>query len=227
MRRPRRFSPRAIRRNHPSGYRSTTTTAPRPRFSVRIGRAEPAFDGPFEDVPEHLLVPLQEWVNGVPTCQGSPQEGMTRPICLRLRVLPSQGHYGEALYAVPLVRAAGAQRLDVVDEVLRSRSGLERKVGLSGNCLMTLDLPAGQRGADGSEERVTPAVGDAVRHTIADAAAGQFAGSAADHLATAWQAAYGRSRMRCARTAKPSRPRSPRPTPLAEQRQGHPRHHDR
>ncbi|MGA5498745.1 hypothetical protein ACPCSP_30800 [Streptomyces cinereoruber] len=34
---------------------------------------------------------------------------------------------------------------------------------------------------------------DAVRHTIADAATGPAAGSAADHLATAWQAAYGRS----------------------------------
>ncbi|MFI9206299.1 hypothetical protein [Streptomyces sp. NPDC053048] len=33
---------------------------------------------------------------------------------------------------------------------------------------------------------------DAVRQTIADAAAGPAVGSAADHLAAAWQAAYGR-----------------------------------
>ncbi|MFF4866791.1 hypothetical protein ACFY3J_34885 [Streptomyces sp. NPDC001231] len=33
---------------------------------------------------------------------------------------------------------------------------------------------------------------DAVRQTIVDAAAGPAAGSAADHLAAAWQAAYGR-----------------------------------
>ncbi len=45
---------------------------------------------------------------------------------------------------------------------------------------------------DGLEERVTPAVRDAVRHAIADAAVAPAAGSAADHLATAWRAAYGR-----------------------------------
>ncbi|MDX2748530.1 hypothetical protein [Streptomyces sp. NRRL_B-2557] len=46
---------------------------------------------------------------------------------------------------------------------------------------------------DGLEQRVTPAVRDAVRQTLTDAAAVTTAGSAADHLATSWQAAYGRN----------------------------------
>ncbi|MEV5308770.1 hypothetical protein [Streptomyces diastaticus] len=39
------------------------TTAPRPRFSVRAGLADaPEHDGPYEGVPDHLLTPLQNWV---------------------------------------------------------------------------------------------------------------------------------------------------------------------
>ncbi|GAA2997424.1 hypothetical protein GCM10020229_10450 [Kitasatospora albolonga] len=44
---------------------------------------------------------------------------------------------------------------------------------------------------DGLEERVEPAVRDAVRKVISDTGAVPSAGSAADHLALAWRAAYG------------------------------------
>ncbi|MEV7196224.1 hypothetical protein AB0N81_31135 [Streptomyces sp. NPDC093510] len=172
------------------------TTGNRPRFSVRAGlAAAPEHDGPFEDVPKHLLVPLQRWVKGVLHYKGSPMHSTARPICLRLRIAPfSDARWAEADYVGPLVRAVGVQLLDVVDEVLRARAATPREAEELGRILD--DAGSAYRvgeAADGLEERVTPVVRDAVRHTVADAATASAAGSAADHLAAAWQAAYGRS----------------------------------
>ncbi|MGW5609520.1 hypothetical protein ACWEWI_26190 [Streptomyces sp. NPDC003753] len=171
------------------------TTGPRPRFSVRVGlAAAPEHDGPFEDVPEHLLVPLQKWVNDALSYQRHPQNGKARPICLRLRIPPSLDRYGNEQYVWSLAQTVGPQLLDVVDEVLHARAAERSKVHALSQILD--DAGSAYRineAADGLEERVTPAVRDAVRQTIADAAAGPAAGSAADHLAAAWQAAYGRS----------------------------------
>ncbi|MFE1935927.1 hypothetical protein ACFW95_37220 [Streptomyces sp. NPDC059474] len=170
------------------------TTGSRPRFSVRVGlTAAPEHDGPFEDVPEHLLVPLQRWVDNALSYQGHPQDDKARSICLRLRIPPSLDRYGEEQYVRPLAQAVGPQLLDVVDEVLRSRAASAWEVEALGRMLDDAGSAYRGNGArDGLEERVTPAVRDAVRQTIADAAVGPAAGSAADHLAAAWQAAYGR-----------------------------------
>lgn len=165
------------------------TTGSRPRFSVRTGlAAAPEHDGPFDDVPEHLLVPLQKWV------ADALEYAEARTICLRLRIPPFMDQRRRALYIHPLAQAAGAQLLDVVDEMLHDRAAQDYEIA---NLRELLD-DAGSayrvnETGDGLEERVTPAVRDAVRQTIADAAAGPAAGSAADHLAAAWQAAYGRS----------------------------------
>jgi hypothetical protein len=171
------------------------TTGSRPRFSVRVGlTAAPEHDGPFDDVPEHLLVPLQKWVTDALSYQGNPQTDKARPICLRLRIPPSRDRYGKEQYVWPLAQASGPQLLDVVDEVLHARAAAAWEAEALGRMLD--DAGSAYRvneAADGLEERVTPAVRDAVRQTIADAAAGSAAGSAADHLAAAWQAAYGRS----------------------------------
>jgi hypothetical protein len=171
------------------------TPRPRTRFSVRAGLADPSeHDGPFEDVPQHLLVPLQTWVDGVLRYQGSPVNEQARPICLRLRIAPAQDRYGRVEYVTPLAQAAGLQLLDVVDEVLRGRAAEKWEVSKLSEMLD--DAGSAYRvneAKDGLEERVTPAVRDAVRQTIAAAAAQPTAGSAADHLAAAWQAAYGRS----------------------------------
>ncbi|MFF2721341.1 hypothetical protein [Streptomyces sp. NPDC058011] len=96
-------------------------------------------------------------------------------------------------YVVPLVEAHGLRLLDVVDEVLHTKAAEDWAVGK----LVEILDEAGSayrvnEAADGLEERVTPAVRDAVRQTMADARAQPSAGSAADHLAAAWQAAYGR-----------------------------------
>ncbi|WP_328484890.1 hypothetical protein [Streptomyces zaomyceticus] len=170
-------------------------TTPRPRFSVRAGlAAAPELDGPFEDVPPHLLAPLQTWVRDVFTYRGSLQEDQARPVCMRLHIAPFVDPFREPKYVKPLVLTTGPQLLDVVDEMLacraasvRDRQSLQRLLDDAGSVYRVNEA------GDGLEERVAPAVRDAVRHTIADAATGPAAGSAADHLATAWQAAYGRS----------------------------------
>ncbi|MGA4803569.1 hypothetical protein [Streptomyces lavendulocolor] len=171
------------------------TTGPRrSRFSVRTGLASaPEHDGPFEEVPDHLLVPLQTWVDRAYKYQGHPQHDKARPICLRLRISPPRDRYGEPDYVTPLTQATSLLLLDVVDETLRARAADTSKIASLGRLLD--DAGSAYRvneAGDGLEERVTPAVRDAVRQTIADAAAEPAAGSAADHLAAAWQAAYGR-----------------------------------
>ncbi|MFG3180236.1 hypothetical protein ACGFZC_35000 [[Kitasatospora] papulosa] len=79
------------------------TTTPRPRFSVRAGlAAAPEHDGPFEDMPEHLTKPMQEWVDYALQSQElanySDEEEVERTICIRLRMSPPDGLQGQAPY---------------------------------------------------------------------------------------------------------------------------------
>ncbi|MFD3517452.1 hypothetical protein [Streptomyces sp. NPDC058657] len=170
------------------------TIPPRRRFSVRIGLAEPTHDGPFEEVPDHLLLPLQMWVRGVLSYGGRPNENATRALCVRLRLTPPRS----GNYLAPLGNAVGTELLDVVDEILAYSLdyGILDRTNLNELAELFDDAGSAYRVAEnnrGLEERVTPAVRDAVRHTITEAATQQTAGSAADHLAASWQAAYGRS----------------------------------
>ncbi|QYA98261.1 hypothetical protein KZO11_34025 [Streptomyces anulatus] len=170
------------------------TTSSRPRFSVRAGLADaPGDDGPFEDVPAHLCVPLQQWVKDQLTYKGDSRNDTARPICLRLRIPPGRDRYRQVDYAVPLIETFGLQLLDVVDEVLHAKAAKDWAIRKLGEILdQAGSAYRVNETADGLEERVTPAVRDAVRQTVADAVAQSSAGSAADHLAAAWQAAYGR-----------------------------------
>ncbi|MFD9033277.1 hypothetical protein ACFVZW_19310 [Streptomyces sp. NPDC059567] len=172
------------------------TIAPRPRFSVRAGLTEASgHDGPFEGMPDHLMAPLQEWVVRVLRSSLSfvGQERLARDICVRVRLVSLQDEHGAPLYVAALARAVGAQLLDVVDQILLAEvpkweglQELSRTLDDGGSAYRINDA------RNGLEERVTPAVRDAVRQTIAEAAGQPTAGSAADHLAAAWQAAYGR-----------------------------------
>lgn len=173
------------------------TRTPRPRFSVRVGLSELTDDGPFEGVPKHLHTPLQSWVEEALSYQGRPREDEARDICLRLRIAIPNSQVRRPQYLQALM-LAGTDLLDVVDEILAydaETSVLEDwKIGQLAKLLD--DAGSAYRVADttdGLEERVTPTVRDAVRQTMADAATAASSGSAADHLAAAWQAAYGRS----------------------------------
>ncbi|WP_432068608.1 hypothetical protein [Streptomyces sp. C10-9-1] len=100
------------------------TTAPRPPFSVRVGLTDAsAHDELLDDVPEHLLVPLQTWVEDALSYRGSPQEDQAQPICLRLHIAPSRDPRWGVRYVKPLTQTFGPQLLNVVDEVLSPQSG--------------------------------------------------------------------------------------------------------
>ncbi|MCX4826243.1 hypothetical protein OG883_42050 [Streptomyces sp. NBC_01142] len=112
-------------------------------------------------------------------------------VCLRLRLVP--GPYESAKSA--LLSLDDMALLDVVDTIL----GWEDTEGMGGDFEGRLARLLDHAGSvyrvndtgDGLEERITPTIRDAVRHTVAEADARPTAGSAAEHLAIAWQAAYG------------------------------------
>ncbi|WP_327135867.1 hypothetical protein OG311_37815 (plasmid) [Streptomyces sp. NBC_01343] len=168
------------------------TTGSRPRFSVRLGLVPaPEHDGPFEGVPEHLQASLQKWVRSALLLGRGDDVRAAEALCLRMRLV---AHRSE--YVSTLANTYDFQLLDVIDRLLELAPS-----SLTAGNLVALESLLDDAGSayrinedqDGLEERVTPAVRDAVQQTLADAAAQATAGSAADHLAAAWQAAYGRS----------------------------------
>ncbi|MDP5317389.1 hypothetical protein [Streptomyces poriferorum] len=167
------------------------STSPRPRFSVRIGLANPAAeDGPFDGVPRHLDVPLRDWVQEV-LIDGTSrtQRPEAREICLRMRLTAGEGRFA---YVDRLRALKDFELLDAIDQILQTQvtpwkaAVLEELLDHGGSAYRVSEE------ANGLEERVTPAVRDAVLQTVAAAASAPSAGSAADHLATAWRTAYGR-----------------------------------
>ncbi|GGT55209.1 hypothetical protein GCM10010271_68800 [Streptomyces kurssanovii] len=182
------------------------TTTPRTRFSVRVGLTEaPEHDGPFDGVPEHLLIPLQAWVDSAldsmaPRSHGwgsaGPEEDdrASRSLCLRLRIPPVDPRLGETMYRTTLNTSTGHQLLDIIDALLAGRGVTQVLIRRLAGLLE--DGGSAYRVADTGmslEERVTPAVRDAVHQAVTDAAASLTAGSASGHLAAAWRSAYGRS----------------------------------
>ncbi|MFD3441661.1 hypothetical protein ACFWU3_29630 [Streptomyces sp. NPDC058685] len=93
------------------------TTTPRQRFSVRAGLSAAIDDGPYDDVPNHLREPLQQWVREELYSGGYAEDGKARLICLRLRfTATARGSYVDTLSA-----KTGADLLDVVDALLAYR----------------------------------------------------------------------------------------------------------
>ncbi|MEU3400716.1 hypothetical protein [Streptomyces filamentosus] len=164
-------------------------TSFRRRFSVRLGLVDDD-DALYDGVPDHLLRPLQRWVYDY----ASGAEGEIGNImCLRHRLTVP----GETNAAWHLSQQKGMLLLDVVDALLAFplEVGLETDSTTAFALTMLLDnAGSAYRVADdgcGLELRVSPGVREALHQTVTDAAAAPSAGSAADHLAAAWSAAYG------------------------------------
>ncbi|MFD0042687.1 hypothetical protein ACFVIZ_34175 [Streptomyces anulatus] len=164
------------------------TTAPRPRFSVRIGMSEEVDEAPYDGVPYHLIEPLRQWVGSNFTDYDSDATA----ICLQLRIAVPTNKSARS----QLIAAHGWGLLDVVDAILGYTGEddwdgrdedrrLARLLDIAGSAYRV------NEDGDGLEERITPAVRDAVSQTVADAEAEPSAGSAAEHLSAAWRAAYG------------------------------------
>ncbi|MEW2608880.1 hypothetical protein AB0937_01435 [Streptomyces sp. NPDC047880] len=85
--------------------------------------------------------------------------------------------------------------LDVVDALLRIQAERYGSGDADGSLTALLDEGGSayrvNDDGDGLEARIVPPVREAVVGTVKDAAAVSSTGSAADHLASAWQAAYG------------------------------------
>ncbi|MEU3638191.1 hypothetical protein AB0H23_18475 [Streptomyces albogriseolus] len=171
------------------------TTTARQRFTVRAGLAEAdEEDGPFEGVPDHLSRPLREWVSSVLRPSTSlEQTEVAEAVALRLRI-PVPARYRAAAYLSSVI---DDDLLNVVDELLLIMTQLRR---MDSKTLLTLEFVLNQGGSayalnsekDGLEIRVAATVRDAVTQTVREAAGKASAGSASDHLAIAWKAAYGR-----------------------------------
>jgi hypothetical protein len=163
------------------------TTTPRQPFSVRLGLAEAVDEAPYEGVPRHLVGALRTWVGR----HFTDHDDAATTLCLQLRLVAWDNEPAKAV----LLGTDGIELLDVVDAVLgyedEEWSGLDEY----GELARLLDAAgsAYRVNADknGLELRITPTVRDAVGQTVTDAASVPATGSAADHLATAWQAAYG------------------------------------
>ncbi|WUN84589.1 WD40 domain-containing protein (plasmid) [Streptomyces erythrochromogenes] len=175
-------------------------------LTIGHGQAVPTSDrdGPFDGVPEHLQLPLQEWVayalDSESLVDHLDEDRAERTICLRLRLVAKvdEKNRGGSKYHRALTTTVGTQLLDVVDAVLAYKA--ERGVSDQDDIRLLTDIldAAGSayrvaEAGDGLEQRVTPTVRDAVRQTITSAAPVPAARSAANHLASAWQAAHGRS----------------------------------
>ncbi|MFF2223169.1 hypothetical protein ACFVV7_07650 [Streptomyces globisporus] len=165
------------------------TTAPRRRFSVRLGITEDTSDALYEGVPDHLLRPLQRWVF---TMAELSHGYIGKTMCLRLRLTVSDNTNA----SWRLSQQAGMELFDAVDEILAFLVEMDihdhSEVGDLG--IMLDDAGSAYRVADdnsGLELRVSTGVSEAVRQTVADAAVTTSAGSAAEHLAVAWRATYG------------------------------------
>jgi hypothetical protein len=115
-------------------------------------------------------------------------------LSLRLRIDPSP--YSSSLDR--LLGAEGAELLDVIDALLAYRADQGQREN-SRNAAHVLGMLLTEGGSayrvaddlSGLEMRVATAVRGAVQQTVSDAASSLPAGSAADHLAAAWAAAYG------------------------------------
>ncbi|MCG7524207.1 hypothetical protein MHW47_07080 [Streptomyces sp. OfavH-34-F] len=164
------------------------TTAPRPRFSVRLGLSQTVDEAPYDGVPEHLLEPLRQWVGN----NFTEYDPDATALCLQLRMPVGTNTTARSR----LISTNDWELLDVVDAILgytgedgwdgrdKDRT-LARLLDIAGSAYQV------NEDGDGLEERITPAVRDAVSQTVTDSEAKPNAGSAAEHLSTAWRTAYG------------------------------------
>ncbi|MGB2556537.1 hypothetical protein [Cellulosimicrobium cellulans] len=161
-------------------------------------RAQRALEDPFADVPEHLHGPLWDWILAglqKPTRVSLPGFGLKTvasprdryrnvALALRIDVDLDKGPWELAASCA----ADHAFMLDLV-EVMLEQFGYDEGRARELQGLLTMANSAYRVRDDwgGLEERVAPGVKELVSETIDTAT-----GSAGDHLANAWNEAYGR-----------------------------------
>lgn len=146
-------------------------------------------ESPYEDVPDHLFVPLWSWIS---FCLFDQYGGILSHahVALDLRmVLPVRAHEASS----ELSRRFQADRelmLDVVEAILAKSGFQAQRVEPNLAALLAQANSAYAVSADwrNLELRVDPQVKAQVQSVVREAT-----GSAGDHLAAAWNTAYGRN----------------------------------
>lgn len=148
--------------------------------------AQRSLEDPYEDVPLHLRQPLWNWIQG---CFERDHERLQQ-LAIDLRMHLPVGRFNEQVdFFLQHSNEDEEFMLDLVEAILyRYRWDDQRAMGLANLLQEANSAYVVKKAWDGLEERVTPGVKELVREAV-DAAGG----SAGDHLATAWNAAYGRS----------------------------------
>ncbi|WP_344220772.1 hypothetical protein [Kribbella sancticallisti] len=154
-------------------------------------KAKRALEEPHFGVPAHLGQPLWNWVEG---CFGESVYGLDsdRPATLALdlrRHMPAGSTYEQVAVLRDWCNKDRDFMLDLVEAMLERYGWDGGRAGGLNNLLTEANSAYTVRAAwDGLEERVSPGVKELVSEAV-----NAPAGSAGDHLAHAWNAAYGRS----------------------------------
>ena len=147
-----------------------------------------ALEEPFEDVPDHLFQPLWQWIeNCLYDDDYGWQTDRITQIALDLRIPQSPDPDTQIRYFHRRAISDGGFMLDLVEQLLSRYSGdrglPERLAHLLDTANSAYRVNAHQNGL---ETRVAAGVRDVVQQAVGSG------GSAGDHLAQAWNAAYGR-----------------------------------
>lgn len=151
--------------------------------SRRAGRA---LENPYEDVPAHLYGPLSAWIDSLVRPDYSYNERLLAAVCVELRLPAGSGATNQYAYLHHAFEQDSGVMLDAVEVLLDLLSpyGVENLEALLNSANSAYRV---NEAGTGLEERVAPGVKQAVAEAVATAA-----GSAGDHLANAWNEAYGR-----------------------------------
>ena len=157
-------------------------------FSARV-EGKPWDDTLYEGIPQHLEVPLREWLRGFVPNNEIAVRIMSQ---LRLPRTPNMAAYAD------LLTESADYLLDIVDCALRLVKKLKGPGFTSGKVknLEELLVDSGSayrvtRSGDGLERRVDPTVTRGFEEAVKTASNNADSGSAAEYLRQAWEEIYG------------------------------------
>jgi hypothetical protein len=157
-------------------------------FSARV-EGKPWDDALHEGIPQHLEVPLREWLRGFVPNNEIATRIMSR---LRLARTPQMKPYND------LITESADYFLDIVDCALRLVKELKGSGFTSGKVKdleeLLLDSGSAYRvtlSGDGLERRVDPTVTRGFEESVKTASNSANSGSAAGYLQQAWEEIYG------------------------------------
>lgn len=151
--------------------------------------AQRALEDPYENVPEHLAQPLFNWIASAFADGYHVDMDRFEELAIHLRTtIPGKSYNAKTEYLRMRANEDATVMLDLAEALLELYGwDGHRAIELDNLLTAANSLYRVEDGGRGLEERVAPGVKDAVAGVVTSAA-----GSAGDHLADAWNEAYGR-----------------------------------